>query len=106
MATNARSAAAFFENMEGLGPGDCRAERVALVPAGYGDVATDYVSDEDIVACGGELLPVPPAPDERVAWLRQQAGVVRKIVRFGDRVFDYGDIVAVIDVEIGQAQTN
>ena len=93
-APSERAAAAFFEKAEGFGRGDCRAERVALAPVGYRDVVTGYANDEDIVACGGELLPVPPAHDDSVAERRALAGVVRKMVRLGDRVFDYGDIVA------------
>lgn len=101
VAHSPREAKRFHEDVEGYERGDADAERVALLPpelqtdGGWKDAADGGVqrsagwpSDQVLVACGGEIANQPRGG------LRDEAQVVCKDVRFGERVFRAGDIVS------------
>jgi len=104
VAHSPREAKRFHEDVEGYERGDADAERVALLPpelqtgggwkdAADGDVqrSAGWPSDQVLVACGGEIANQPRGG------LREQAQVVCKDVRFGERVFRAGDIVSNVE---------
>jgi hypothetical protein len=102
VADSARSARRFHEGAEDYQTGEAHAERVVGLPAelqtpegwrdgpgGKVDRRSGWPSDELLVACGGEIAPLPRTE------LHRKMDVVCKDVRFGDRVFRAGDIVTV-----------
>jgi hypothetical protein len=102
VADSARSARRFHEGVEDYQTGEAHAERVVGLPAelqtpeGWRDGPEGKVypysgwpSDELLVACGGEIAPLPRTE------LHAMMDVVCKDVRFGERVFRAGDIVTV-----------
>jgi hypothetical protein len=104
VADSARSARRFHEGAEDYETGEASAERVVALPAelqtpeGWKDGPRGKVhpragwpSDEFLVACGGEIAPLPRTEHHA------KMGVVCKDVRFGARVFRAGDIVSVRD---------
>lgn len=108
VAESTAAARRFHEDAEGYDRGDAHAERVVALPRelARADAWADpsdskahthagWPSDELLVACGGEI-----ASMERDD-LRNVMGVVCKDVRFGERVFRAGDVVADIERERG-----
>lgn len=104
VADSARSARRFHEGAEDYETGEAHAERVVAVPAelqtseGWQDgpdgkvhAHSGWPSDELLVACGGEIAPLPQTE------LHVRMDVVCKDVRFGERVFRAGDIISVRD---------
>ena len=104
VADSARSAPRFHEAVEDYETGEADAERVVGLPAelqtpeGWRDgpdgkvyPRSGWPSDELLVACGGEIAPLPSTE------LHAMMDVVCKDVRFGARVFRAGDIVTVRD---------
>ncbi|MBE7481043.1 MAG: hypothetical protein HS104_13800 [Polyangiaceae bacterium] len=100
VASSARAARSFHERAEGYDAGSASAERVAPLPPHLldggawrdpetGELSTRaaWPSDVLIEACGGEIARL------RTDALRDQVGVVCKLVRFGERVFRAGDII-------------
>lgn len=107
VANNARAACRFFEEYEGFARGDASAERVlALAPKlltgdGWkngprGEVSREagWPRDALLVACGGEIAPLPKGV------LQEFAGTVSKDVRIGGRLFRAGDIVETVQRQL------
>ena len=99
MADSASAARRFHESVEGYERGEANAERVVALPdalittrgwrngpGGNVYARAGWPRDELLVACGGEVAPLPT---DRV---RRQMQTVCKDVRFGSRVFRAGDI--------------
>lgn len=111
VAKSARNARRFHELEEGYDPGDADAEFVCHLPESLhrdgGWVRSGIHGEEQVftesywpdratlIACGAEIFEQP-----RDA-LQQIVDSGTKIVKFGDRVFQAGDIVANVDRELG-----
>jgi hypothetical protein len=108
VADSAASARRFHENVEDYERGEANAERIAplpaslVTPAGWRNGPTGkehksacWPSDDLLVACGGEIAPLPRDG------VRDMMQIVCKDVRFGDRVFRAGDLIANMDRERG-----
>ena len=104
VADSARSARRFHEGAEDYETGEAHAERVVGLPAelqtpdGWRDgpggkvhPRSGWPSDELLVACGGEIAPLPRTEHH------VRMAVVCKDVRFGERVFRAGDVVTNAD---------
>ncbi|MBK8998118.1 MAG: hypothetical protein IPM35_20540 [Myxococcales bacterium] len=100
VASSARAARSFHERAEGYEAGSASAERVVTLPphlrdgSAWRDPGADelstraaWPSDALIEACGGEIAELPTDA------LRDQVGVVCRLIRFGERVFRAGDVI-------------
>jgi hypothetical protein len=86
-----------FEDAEGYGVGDARAEWVVDVPEGLDLRLEDgakarWADDELLLACGGERLPYVPDGDDEAIALRSVMGVVSGAWKFGGGTYVSGDI--------------
>lgn len=95
VAPSEEEAADFFEDAEGYNPGDATATLVAAVPPALAAAAiVGWPDDELLIACGGDFVPYRPSGNAEDDAERALLGVVTKALRFGDRVFVAGDVVA------------